>query len=144
MVCPTIGNKSDRGASGSGQKPDPTRSTDGGKTAKTEEQEVVAVDARSITDSICRGRHGAQYGRDNYNIRICVAVSGGGEASLIRRDHVLGTISADSHNYSRCELLRAYRRGASRGRASPFESRTDKVAISPDQSTLAHRAKIVE
>jgi hypothetical protein len=84
MVCPTIGNKSDWGASGSGQKPDPTGSADGDEEAKAEKQEAVVADARSITDSIGRGRHDAQYGRDNRNIRICVAVPGGREASHIR------------------------------------------------------------
>jgi hypothetical protein len=83
MVCPTIGNKSDGGASGSGQKPDPTGSADGGKTAKTEKQ-VVAVGAKSIAVLVGRARHSAQYGRDYRNIRICVAVPSRREASHVR------------------------------------------------------------
>jgi hypothetical protein len=83
MVRPTIGTNP-RGSVGSGQKPDPTGSADGDEEAKAEKQEAVAAGAKSITDSICRGRNGAQYGRDNCNIRICVAVPGGCEASHIR------------------------------------------------------------
>jgi hypothetical protein len=90
MVRPAIGTNP-TGASGSGQKPDPTGSADDGKTAKTEKQEVVAVDAKSITDSVGCAQHGAQYGRDNRNIRICVPVSGRREASHVRElSHALG------------------------------------------------------
>jgi hypothetical protein len=85
MLHPTIGNKSDGERPEQVEGPDPTGSADGSKKAKTEKQEAIIVAAsKSITDSVGRGRHGAQYGRDNRNIRICVAVPGRREASHIR------------------------------------------------------------
>jgi hypothetical protein len=89
-VCSTIGNKSDGERQGQVEGPDPTGCADGDKKAKAEKQEaVVAAGAKSITDSVGRGRHGAQYGRYNHNIRICVAVPDRRKASYIGGETML-------------------------------------------------------
>ena len=90
-----------------------TKQTSAHKKAKAEKQEgVLALSAQSIANSICRDANSDQYGRDNRNLRIGVAVPDRRKTPhLGDSDHAPGTISVHCLGYGHFEFLRLYRLG---------------------------------